>query len=314
MTASAGILAKQNNQMQSFYCTNVYVTGPKDVIGRMLAAVKRNVGDSIPVAINLPDLLDEEGRKDSQVLEKQRAFEANQEDDDNEKMINLVKVTERGADSTICFQLSEESYYCEWLSWEDISRIYGVRIFEDVYDSGAFEQFQNTIIIEPDGDTTKKTLIDPQHSLNQYEQSFDELIELDPERYREVKIGAMEDLISRIQYDLDYERVRLVVERTKADNGNVFIPKEVTHISRFDFQGCEIKSISVHPDNPAYCAEGNCLLDKDKTTVIIGCDHSVVPESVKEMTPDAFSGCSCEPLMKERFPVESPDDWINGLF
>ena len=144
--------------MQSFYCTNVYVTGPKDVIGRMLAAVKRNVGDSIPVAINLPDLLDEEGRKDSQVLEKQRAFEANQEDDDNEKMINLVKVTERGADSTICFQLSEESYYCEWLSWEDISRIYGVRIFEDVYDSGAFEQFQNTIIIEPDGDTTKKHL------------------------------------------------------------------------------------------------------------------------------------------------------------
>jgi hypothetical protein len=60
--------------------------------------------------------------------------------------------------------------------------------------------------------------------------------------------------------------------------------------------------------------EEDYLLDKDKTTAIIGCDNSVVPESVKEMTPDAFSGCSCEPLMKERFPVESPDDWINGLF
>lgn len=303
--------------MQSYYCSNVFVKGPKEVIDRMLAAARRNVGDSIPVDVNLSDLLDEECWKDSLVLEKQRAFKADQEDDDNEKMINLVKVSEKGADSTICFQLSEESYYCEWLSWEDISRLYGVRIFEDVYDAGAFEQYQNTTVIEPDGNSTKKTFIDPHHSLSKYEKSLDRLIELDSERYREVKIGALEDLIGRIQYDLDNERVKLVVERAKANNGSVFIPQDVTYISRFDFQGCEIKSISVHPDNPAYCAEGNCLLDKDKKTVIIGCDHSVVPESVKEMTPDAFSGCSCEPLMKERFPVESPDepdDWINGLF
>jgi len=47
---------------------------------------------------------------------------------------------------------------------------------------------------------------------------------------------------------------------------------------------------------------------------LIGCDHSVVPASVKQMAPDAFAGCSCEPQMKERFPVESPDDWINDLF
>ena len=300
--------------MQSFYCSNVFVTGPKEVIGRMLAAVKHNVGDSIPIAINLTDLLDEECWKDSQVLEKKRAADAKDENDDNEKMINLVKVSEKGADSTICFQLSEESYYFEWLFWEDISRIYGVRIFEDVYDSGDIEQYQNTTVIEPDGDTTKRTDISPYHSLSKYEESLDSLIELDPERYREVKIGALEDLIERIQYDLDKERVILVVERAKANNGSVFIPEDVTYISRYDFLGCEIKSISVHPDNPAYCAEGNCLLDKDKTTVIIGCDNSVVPESVKEMSPDAFSGCSCEPQMKERFPAESPDDWINGLF
>jgi len=303
--------------MQSYYCSNVYVKGPKEVIDRMLAAARRNVGDSIPVNVNLSDLLDEECWKDSQVLEKKRAADAKDENDDNEKMINLVKVSEKGADSTICFQLSEESYYYEWLSWEDISRLYGVRVFEDVYDTFSIVQFQNTTVIEPDGDTTKRTDISPYHSLSKYEESLDSLIELDPERYREVKIGALEDLIELIQYDLDKERVKLVVERAKANNGSVFIPEDVTYISRYDFQGCEIKSISVHPDNPAYCAEGNCLLDRDKEKVIIGCDNSVLPESVKEMAPDAFSGCSCEPQMKERFPDESPDepdDWINGLF
>jgi len=300
--------------MQSYYCSNVYVKGPKEVIDRMLAAARRNVGDSIPVDLNLSDLLDEECWKDSRVLEKQRAFQAKEKDAYDEKMFELAEVSGKDTDSTILFRLSEEAYYYEWLSWEDISRLYGVRIFEDVYDTGTFEQFQNTTVIEPDGDSTKKTVIEPHHSLSKYEESLDGLIELDPERYRNVKIGALEDLISRIQYDLDGERVKLVVERAKANNGSVFIPKDVTYISRYVFRGCEIKSISVHPDNPAYCAEGNCLLDRDKEKVIIGCDNSVLPESVKEMAPDAFSGCSCEPQMKERFPVESPDDWINGLF
>ena len=300
--------------MQSDYCSNVYVKGPKEVIDRMLAAARRNVGDSIPVDLNLSDLLDEECWKDSLVLEKQRAFLANEEDAYDEKMFELAEVSGKGTDSTVLIRPSEEAYYYEWLSWEDISRLYGVRVFEDVYDAGSIVQFQNTTVIEPDGDTTKRTDISPYHSLSKYEESLDSLIELDPERYREVKIGALEDLIRRIQYDLDKERVKLVVERAKANNGSVFIPEDVTYISRYDFLGCEIKSISVHPDNPAYCAEGNCLLNKDKTMVVIGCDNSVVPESVKEMAPDAFSGCSCEPQMKERFPVESPDDWINGLF
>ena len=300
--------------MQSYYCSNVYVKGPKEVIDRMLAAARRNVGDSIPVDLNLSDLLDEECWKDSRVLEKQRAFQANEEDAHDENMFKLVEVSGKGTDRTVLIRTSEEAYYYEWLSWEDISRLYGVRVFEDVYDVCAFVQFQNTTVIEPDGDTTKKTFMEPHNSISKYEESFGKLIELDPERYREVKIGALEDLISQIQYDLDYERVKLVVERAKVNNGSVFIPRDVEHISRYDFQGCEIKSISVHPDNPAYCAEGNCLLNKAKTMVVIGCDNSVVPESVKEMDPNAFSGCSCEPQMKERFPVESPDDWINGLF
>lgn len=293
--------------MQSYYCSNVYVKGPKEVIDRMLAAARRNVGDSIPVDLNLSDLLDEECWKDSLVLEKQRAFLANEEDAYDEKMFELAEVSGNGTDSTVLIRPSEEAYYYEWLSWEDISRLYGVRVFEDVYDAGSIVQFQNTTVIEPDGDTTKRTDISPYHSLSKYEESLDSLIELDPERYREVKIGALEDLIRRIQYDLDKERVKLVVERAKANNGSVFIPEDVTYISRYDFLGCEIKSISVHPDNPAYCAEGNCLLNKDKTTVIIGCENSVVPESVNSIVSDAFAGCPCEPLMKKRYPAESSD-------
>lgn len=47
--------------------SNIFVTGPKKVIDRMLEAVRRHVRDSMPVMINLPDLLDEECLKDDQV-------------------------------------------------------------------------------------------------------------------------------------------------------------------------------------------------------------------------------------------------------
>ena len=298
--------------MASIYGFNVFVTGPKKVIDRMLEAVRRNIGDTIPEWINLSDFLDEECMKDSLLLEKRQAYEAEQKSDDTEKTCRLIKVSEMGQDSTIHLQLDEEADY-EWISLEDISRIYDVRVIEDIYDTvDPFEQFLSTTIIEPDGETTKKTHVEPHHSLNQYEQSFEKLIKLDPERYREIKIEAMEGLMEFIRYTIQEERVKLVVERAKANNGSVFIPEDVTYISRYDFLGCEIKSISVHPDNPAYCAEGNCLLNKDKTTVIIGCENSVVPESVNSIVSDAFAGCPCEPLMKKRYPAESSD--ISDLF
>lgn len=298
--------------MTSIYGSNVFVTGPKKVIDIMLEEVRRNCGDNIPVMINLSDLMDEECLKDSQLLEKRRAYDSENKNDDTRKTIELIKVSEMGPDSTVHFRLREEAYY-EWISLEDISRIYGVRVFEDFYDTvDRFEQFIYTVIIEPDGKTTKKTLIEPHHSLNQYEDSFERLIELDPERYREIKIEAMEGLMERFKYNIYEERVKLVVERAKKDNGNVFIPENVTDISRFDFGDLNIATINVHPDNPVYCSEGNCLLDKEKTTLIIGCENSVVPESVKGFIPGAFAGCSCEPLMMKRYPAESWD--INDLF
>ena len=298
--------------MTSIYGSNVFVSGPKKVIDRMLEAVRRNVGDTIPIWINLSDFLDEECLNDSLLLEKRLAFEAENKGDDKEKTAKLCKVSEMGPDSTVHLQLGDEAYY-EWISLEDISRIYGVRVIEDIYDTVApFEQFLSTTIIEPDGKTTKKTLIEPKHSLTQYEESFERLIELDPERYGEIKIEAMEGLMERIRYDIAEERIKLVVERAKKDNGNVFIPKTVTDISRYDFGDLNIATIDVHPDNPAYCSEGNCLLDKDKTTVIIGCESSVVPESVKRIVQDAFAGCPCEPLMKKRYPAEKSD--ISDLF
>ena len=293
--------------MTSIYGSNVFVTGPKKVIDRMLEAVRRNVGDTIPVWINLSDLLDEECLKDSLLLEKRQAYDAENKSLDTEKTVKLTDVSEGGADSTVHLQLGEEAVY-EWISLEDISRIYGVRIFEDLYDTVApFEQFLYTTIIEPDGKTTKKTLIEPRHSLNQYEESFERLIGLDPERYREITIEAMEGLMDRIRYNIAEERVKLVVERAKKDNGNVFIPETVTNIRRYDFGHLNIATINVHPDNPVYCSEGNCLLDKDKTTVIIGCENSVVPESVKSIVPNAFAGCPCEPLMKKRYPATFTD-------
>jgi len=51
-------------------------------------------------------------------------------------------------------------------------------------------------------------------------------------------------------------------------------------------------------------------------SVIVGCENSVVPESVKSIVPNAFAGCPCEPLMKKRYPatVTDIDSDLSDLF
>ncbi len=280
----------------SHYASLVFATGPKEAVNRML-------NEAIPQGIRHKNITREDA-------------------------INC----------TVCLFLEDE----EWImmdekghTLEDLVRLFGVTVFEDVYYLDAEVDYCNTTIIEPSEEEPRITTIEPRLSLFDYENAFEKLIEFDPERYRKVKIEALEALTNIIQSEIAQERIKLVKEDAVANNGRVFIPKDVTEAGPYDFYGFPIESIEVHPDNPKYSSEGNCLLSKDRTTVILGCKNSVIPEGVSEIecrafagckdlvhidVPEsvrimhgAFDGCPCEADFENRYNTEDID-WINGLF
>ena len=74
---------------------------------------------------------------------------------------------------------------------------------------------------------------------------------------------------------------------------SIVIPASVTTIDHIAFAECSaLASIDVAPGNPNFRSEGNCLLSKDGTTLVLGCTTSVIPDSVTTIGWGAFRGCS----------------------
>ena len=76
---------------------------------------------------------------------------------------------------------------------------------------------------------------------------------------------------------------------------NITIPKYITYIDSMAFYGCTgVAGITVDKNNPVYTSAGNCLIEKDTKTIIIGCKTSVIPQdgSVTEIGYMAFYYCS----------------------
>ena len=74
---------------------------------------------------------------------------------------------------------------------------------------------------------------------------------------------------------------------------SIVIPASVTTIDHIAFAECSaLASIDVAPDNQHFRSEGNCLLSKDGSTLVLGCKTSVIPDSVTTIGWGAFRGCS----------------------
>ena len=74
---------------------------------------------------------------------------------------------------------------------------------------------------------------------------------------------------------------------------NLEIPNGVTAIKNYVFSGCtSLESITVDKDNKVYRSEGNCLIEIDTKTVILGCKTSEIPDSVTYIGWNAFAGCT----------------------
>lgn len=73
---------------------------------------------------------------------------------------------------------------------------------------------------------------------------------------------------------------------------SITLPKELSSLSSYAFSGCTgIESLTVDDDNPNYYSDGNCIIEKDTATLVLGCKSSVIPNGVKSIANAAFESC-----------------------
>ncbi len=73
---------------------------------------------------------------------------------------------------------------------------------------------------------------------------------------------------------------------------SVVVPAGIEKIERYAFARCDqLTSITVEKDNRFFYSEGNCVIRKEDSALVVGIATSVIPETVKTIGEDAFAGC-----------------------
>ncbi len=73
----------------------------------------------------------------------------------------------------------------------------------------------------------------------------------------------------------------------------VILPESVTGMGYNPFSdNPSLVSITVHPENPVYYSEGNCIIETETKELVVGCKNSVIPEDVTSIGFWAFDGCT----------------------
>ena len=76
---------------------------------------------------------------------------------------------------------------------------------------------------------------------------------------------------------------------------SITIPDSVTSIGSSAFRGCSgLTSITIEQGNAVFHSAGNCLIQTESKTLILGCQNSVIPDdgSVTSIGSNAFYNCS----------------------
>ena len=78
---------------------------------------------------------------------------------------------------------------------------------------------------------------------------------------------------------------------------HLVFPKDMTDIADEFYMALgitdDIETIEVEKGNPYYHSAGNCLIETDTKTLVLGCKNSVIPDdgSVTKIGKCAFNGC-----------------------
>ena len=75
---------------------------------------------------------------------------------------------------------------------------------------------------------------------------------------------------------------------------NITVPNSVNVIGMRAFKGCSnLRTITVDKDNPKYDSRNNCnaIISKANNTLILGCQNTIIPNTVTAIGDDAFGGC-----------------------
>ena len=76
---------------------------------------------------------------------------------------------------------------------------------------------------------------------------------------------------------------------------SVVIPDSLTCLDNTAFSNCDrLTKITVEEENPVYHSKGNCLIETESKTLVIGCQTSIIPTdgSVTSIGNGAFGYCS----------------------
>ena len=75
---------------------------------------------------------------------------------------------------------------------------------------------------------------------------------------------------------------------------SVVIPASVNSIGHYAIADCcALEELAVNEGNRKYCSRGNCVIDKQENTLVLGCQSSVIPDdgSVTDIERFAFASC-----------------------
>jgi len=75
----------------------------------------------------------------------------------------------------------------------------------------------------------------------------------------------------------------------------IILPESITDIGRNIFNGCTgLTSIIVDTNNKKYISDGNCIIEAETKTLVVGCKASIIPNdgSVTSIGESAFEDCS----------------------
>ena len=194
------------------------------------------------------DFLDMDSMNDPLMKQRREAFHEEFGDDNSYEYAVVVKdIIDKGDDYEIVLSLGEDELegIQDWAGWADLTEVYGVTIYADLYDFGTKPGYCGTTIHELVDGEVKTTKVEPSLDTEGFYKDFSTLIDLYPGRYKDVLVEALENEIEQLQEMARTCRLSVIKDNLKANDGHAEIPEGWTEIEGYAFNYNKLTSVSI---------------------------------------------------------------------